>query len=794
MPNILKAIGTHSYDHPLRMVSIWLVLIAALAFGAATNFKTPSSTVSIPGTEAYVGLERMTELFPDAGKGSARIVVVAPAGKILDSYHDQITTMTSNIAKVDGVKQAVSPYDNPSAMNDSHTTALIQVQLQNDARTVDQKTVTAVNNIINSNRVDGLSIEAGGDIVDQMPESILGSGEAVGLLIALGVLLITFFSMVAAGMPLLIAILAVGTSMAGLFSLSHVVDVNSTTPALAVMLGLAVGIDYSLFIISRYRSYLVAGMARRAAAIRASQTAGSAVVFAAATVVIALAALSVVRIPFMTIMGLTGAATVAMTAITAITLLPVLFRLVGPKIAGKKLRRKIEEAQVRGFTESHTINSSSVWHRWGSFVSRHPIMSIIIPIIIIGAIAFPVKSLTLGLPTDEFAATTTTERKAYDAIAKGFGPGYNAPLVVVVEHMQPVTDAEKAAAKTALTAQFEQKITAESELMQSQFQQRLKSANSPAEVATIQTEMRQTAEQASTKQAEALKTLDIKSTEYAKRLHLQAIGNKIAAQSNVAEVMPTLASDDGTTGILQVIPKTGTYDEATKDLINTLRDPASQQSWASKDVQFTVTGATALQIDINGKLSAAIPVYLLVVVGLSIVLLILAFRSILVPIKATLGYLLSVGAMFGALVAVFQWGWFGIAAAPAPIVSFIPIIGTGILFGLAMDYEFFLVSNMHEEYVRTGKAKQSVVNGFSLGSKVVTAAAIIMTSVFAGFISNSNNTVQALGFALAIGVLVDAFLVRMIIVPAVMTLIGKSAWWLPAWLNKILPRITIDKE
>ncbi len=794
MRNLLRKIGTHSYDHPWRMVGLWGVLIIALAFGAVTNFKQPTSTVSIPGTEAYAGLVRMTELFPSAGKGSARVVVVTPTDKTLEAYHQQIATMATDIAQIDGVQQAVSPFDNPNAISTDKRTAFIQVQLTKDSRTIDQHTIDAVNNIIARNRTNGLAVEAGGDIVAQMRESPLGPGESVGLLIAVGVLLVTFFSLMAAGMPLLIAILAVGTSMAGLFGLSQVVEVNSTTPALAVMLGLAVGIDYSLFIISRYRSYLVAGMGHREAAIRASQTAGSAVVFAAATVVIALAALSVVRIPFMTVMGLAGAATVAMAAITALVLLPVLFSIVGPKIAGKKLRRKIEMAQMRGFTENHTIDQHKVWYRWGSLVSRHPIASIILPIIFIGLMALPIQSLTLGLPTDEYAATSTTERKAYDAITKGFGPGYNAPLIVVVEHMQPVKPAEKAAAKSQLMAEFDQTMQAKSQQAQRDFQQRLAAASTTAETAAVQSQMQQAQQQAATQKAEALKLLEAKSTEYAQRLHLQDIGENIAAEPNVEKVLPAMASADGTTGILQVIPQTGTYDVATKDLIKTLRDPSRQRRWADKDVRFMTTGSTALQTDINSKLAAAIPVYLLVVVGLSVVLLILAFRSILVPIKATLGYLLSVAAMFGALVAVFQWGWFGIAAAPAPIVSFIPIIGSGILFGLAMDYEFFLVSNMHEEYERTGRAKQAVVNGFSLGGKVVTAAAIIMTSVFAGFVANESTTVQALGFALAVGVLVDAFLVRMIIVPAVMTLSGKSAWWLPAWIDKILPRVPVDKE
>lgn len=751
MRKLLGKISGHSYDHPWRMLAILVVVIAALAFGAISNMKPPTNAVSIPGTEANVGLERMSELFPDAGKSSARVVVIAPDGKTLDAYAANVKVMTAEFSKVEGVSRAVSPFDNPTAMSANRRTAFIQIQLANDSRAIDQKTADDVNDVIQKNRIDGLSVEQGGDIVNNEPHKILGPGEALGVVIALGVLLLTFASLAAAGMPLLTAVLALGASMTGLFSLSQVVEINSTTPALAAMLGLAVGIDYSLFIISRYRGYLLAGASYREAAVHAVKTAGSAVVFAAATVFIALAALSVVRIPFMTTMGLTAAGTVAMAAIMSVTFLPVFFRLAGSKIVSKRALKKVEVSQAKGYAPHHTDGKQQIWYRWGAFVARRPIVSIVVPLLVIGLVALPVKSLTLGLPTDQYAAESTTQRKAYDAISEGFGVGYNAPLVVVVEDMQPVTDAEKSAAKQALMKQAKQQ---------------------PANPNLTE------------KQA----------AEYVKRLHLQKIGEKIAREENVQKVMPTLASEDGTSGILQVIPKTAPYDEATKTLIYSLRDSSKQRSWATGDAKFTVTGSTALQIDINTKLAHAIPVYLLVVVGLSFILLVVAFRSILVPIKATLGYLLSVSAMFGALVAVFQWGWFGLAEAPAPIVSFIPILGTGILFGLAMDYEFFLVSNMREEYTRTGDAKQAVVNGFGMGSKVVVTAASIMIAVFAGFISNENSTVQALGFALAVGILADAFLVRMIMVPAVMALAGKHAWWMPAWLNRALPAVPLNEE
>ncbi len=751
MRKFLEKIGAHSYDHPWRMLAMAAIVITSLVFAAATNMKTPTDSVSIPGTEANVGLQLMSRLFPAAGKGSARVVLIAPATRTLDNYSTRINALTAELTNVPGVQQVISPYLNPKAMSADRKTAIVQVQLAQDSQHIDSATVDGINKVVDQNRVDGLSIEQGGDIINDKPHKILGAGEVVGVILALGVLLMTFASLTAAGMPVITAILAVGMGIAGLFSLSQVLDINSTTPALAAMLGLAVGIDYSLFIISRYRSYLLSGADYREAAIHAVRTAGSAVIFAATTVVIALSALSVVRIPFMTIMGLSAAATVALAAIIAVTILPAFFRLAGSKIVSKRALKRVVAAQAHGYTPHHDSDKHKIWYRWGAFILRHPAASIIVPILIIVAVALPIKSLTLGLPTDEFAAKSTSQRKAYDAISAGFGAGYNAPLIVVVENMQPVTNAEKTAALNALMNQPRSQKPADPKLAETQAQ------------------------------------------EYVKRLHLQAIGNRITQQQDVQSVLPATISEDGRNGILQVIPKTAPHDKATKSLIYALRNPNNQQAWAN-GAHLTVTGSTALQIDINSKLAHAIPVYLLMVVGLSLLLLVVAFRSILVPLKATLGYVLSVLTMFGALVAVFQWGWLGLSNAPGPIVSFIPILGTGILFGLAMDYEFFLVSNIHEEYERTGDAKQSVVQGFTLGSKVVVAAASIMVTVFAGFITNENSTVQALGFALAVGVLVDAFLVRMFIVPGVMTLAGKHAWWIPTWLDKLLPKVNVSEE
>lgn len=761
----LHKLGTVAFAHPWKFIAGWIVLIAILGLLAVHFIQPTSSAISIPGTDAQKAIDRASALFPNSGKGSGTIVFKAADGKKITDYTAQITDLTDKVAKVDGVSAVASPFIDASFISKSGTIGYAQVQLKDSAGSVPDSTLTAVKNDIDAARTNGLQVETGGALVSQVPGEILGIGEVAGVLIALIVLAITLGSLFAAGMPLITAIVAIGVSMAGLFSMSKLISINATTPVLAVMLGLAVGIDYSLFIINKYRTLVLEGYSYQAAAGRAIGTAGNAVIFAALTVVIALSALSIVNIPFMTLMGLSGAGTIAIAALVSISLIPAMLGLAKHRVFSRKSRTAVAAAQQKGAAKIEHANHKSFWYRWGEVVTKRPVISLIIPIIIIAVLALPIRNLQLGLPTDQYAAADTTQRKAYDLLTEGFGVGFNAPLTVIVEGLPKVTDADKTAVRTQLLTAYAQQAAAATTQL------------TPAE------------QQAAAAKLEA--TVD----QYAKLVQLNKVATNIAKENNVDKALPATTTDDGTAGIIQVTPKSAPADQATKDLITSLKDPATQKKVTGSDtISLSVTGATALQDDINAKLSAALPEYLAVVVGLSLILLIIAFRSILVPLKATAGFLLSVLAMFGSMVAVFQWGWFGISDAPGPIVSFIPIIATGILFGLAMDYEFFLVSSMHESYAQHKDAKRAVLHGFGIGSKVVTAAAIIMISVFAGFITNHDSTIQAIGFGLALGILVDAFLVRMTIVPAVMTLLGKSAWWIPKWLDKRLPHVSIEGE
>ena len=778
MANKLQQLGELMFKLKWWIVAIWVALLAILGVIATQVGFNVTSDISIPGTQAQTALTRFNELFPDTGAQSAKVVIEVPEGKKISDYKTEIDTLSKDVASVEGVTAAITPFVNTAAVSKDGTIGFITVQMKGDSESgrLSDETIVGVNEYIDKAKESELTIAAGGDLVKQELGEILGVGEIAGLALALVVLLITLGSLIAAGMPLLTALVAVGVSMLGLFSLSQVIDLSNTAPTLAVMLGLAVGIDYSLFIINRYRTYVIDGYDIKTAAGRAIATAGNAVIFAATTVVIALAALTVVQIPFMTVMGLAAAATVAIAALVAVTLIPALLGIAKMHLFSRKTQKAIIAQQAKGIIHHEDVSHKTMWYRLGETITKYRKTTLIGALAIVALLAWPMTHLQLGLPTDETAAEGTSQRQAYELLAKGFGDGYNAPLLVVVEGLPATSEADKVAVREKITEQLQMQLAAKAqELGVTPQQLQMQMSMDPRQLAETQAAIEAQVEQ------------------YAPYYQLQLIAERMKKVEGVDTAQAALVTDNGTKGAIQVTPTSGPSDEETKELVAYFRDDANQIALTeSRKVSFGVTGTTAVQIDINKKLADAMPVYLSVVVGLSFVILMIAFRSILIPIKATLGFLLSVAAMFGALVAVFQWGWLGITDAPAPIVSFIPIIAIGILFGLAMDYEFFLVSGMQEAFHYSKKAKRAVVDGFAIGSRVVVAAALIMVSVFGGFITNHDATIQSVGFALALGVFIDAFVVRLLIVPVIMSYLGKSAWWLPKWLDKILPRVSIE--
>ena len=704
MATLLYRLGRFSFRRRGRIAAVWLLLLTLLGVGAATLMGPTSDKFSMPGTESQRALDDLDRQFPQAGGATGTIVVAAPEGTKLDPA--AVAPVVKEASGIDGVTAAMDPFQVGSVSQDGRY-ALIQVQFDKPADEVPDEQKAAYEEV--GADAEGLRVEHGGEVMGGEVE--IGSTEALGVLVAAVVLVVTFGSLVAAGMTLLNALIGVAVGMAGLFSLTSVIELTSTAPVLALMLGLAVGIDYSLFITSRYRQYLAEGLQPEEAAGRATGTAGSAVVFAGVTVVIALAGLSVVGIPFLSVMGLAAAGTVAVAVLVALTLLPAFLSFAGRKILPRKQRH------ADGPSTEEGTAAEGFGFTWGRLVTKLRVPLLVVGILGLGALTLPAQDMRIALPDAGTAAEGSAAREAYDLTSEGFGEGFNGRLIAVVNGGDAQSTGAAAEKATAL----------------------------------------------------------IKETD------------------GILTVAPPQLNEQGTTALLAIIPEAGPTAVATEDAVHDIRDRVA----GIEGADIALTGATALGIDVSEKLADALPLYLLLVVGLSILLLMLVFRSVLVPLKAALGFLLTVGATFGVTVAIFQEGHLaGLVGVdtPGPLVSFLPILLIGILFGLAMDYEVFLVSRMREDFVHGADPQAAMVSGMGHNARVVTAAALIMTSVFGGFVLMDDPIIKSIGFALAVGVVIDAFVVRMALVPAVMSLLGRAAWWLPKPVDKALPDLDIEGE
>lgn len=711
MATFLYRLGRGAFRRRRFVALVWVALLFVAGFGAATASAPTSGSFSIPGTEAQKAFDLLDQRFPGmaADGATARIVIKAPAGEKVDSpaakaQVEKIVTELKDGAGKDQVSSVADPYE-AKAVSQDGSTAYISVKYKVSGMELTDPTRDALKGSGAEAKAAGLNVQIGGDALMTAPET--GSGEIIGIVIAAIVLVITFGSLIAAGLPLLTALIGVGIGVSTVTALANVLDLGSTTSTLAMMIGLAVGIDYALFIVSRYRAELAEGREREEAAGRAAGTAGSAVVFAGLTVVIALVGLAVVNIPMLTKMGFAAAGTVVIAVLVALTLVPAILGFAGKKVlpAGtkSKLFGKGKPAPAEG-SEAKPNGGT----RWARFILRRPVMVLLAGVIGLGVIAIPASKLEMGLPDDGAQPVSTSQRQAYDMLSDGFGPGFNGPLMVVV-------DGDKALAD---------------------------------------------------KTADRIKGLD-----------------------GVVAVTPPQLNKAGDAAVITVIPKDRPSSVETEDLVHEIR--------AGSGDDVLVTGATAMNIDFSQKMNDALVPYLALVVGLAFLLLMLVFRSILVPLKAALGFLLSVVAALGAVVAVFQWGWLGSlfgVEQTGPIMSMMPIFMVGVVFGLAMDYEVFLVTRMREAYVHGERPGQAVVTGFRYSARVVVAAAVIMIAVFSGFIGASEQMIKMIGFGLAVAVFFDAFVVRMTIVPAVLALLGHKAWWLPKWLDRILPNVDVEGE
>ncbi|KAA1376448.1 MMPL family transporter [Aeromicrobium fastidiosum] len=706
MSNSLYALGRWAFRHPGRVLASWVLVLLVTAIAAVGLGGGTKNSFEIPGTESQEAIDSLGRTFPELSGTSAYLVVVADRGRTVDDAETRrlVTDAIAGMKKVEGVTEAVSPYDESNTIGVSPDRRAAQVQIQFDRELTDV-TPAERDQLVDTGdalKAAGYTTAFGGDVFTSTGPQ-LSIVEVIGVVVAFIVLFLMFRSLRAAVMPIVTALLGVLVTMAITIALTGFITISATAPLLALMIGLAVGIDYALFIVSRHREQLADGLEPEEAAARSVATAGSAVVFAGVTVVIALLGLSIARIPFLTIMGAVAALSVVIAVAVALTVLPALLGRAGDKL-----------------TPGTGHRPGAFSRRWVTVMTRFPLIAIVVVVVGLAIAAVPAKDLQLALPDNGTAPVGSTQRTAYDLVDEHFGPGYNGPLLVSIDII---------------------------------------STTDPVGV-------------------------------------VNDIADDLRTMPGVAAIGLATPNRTADTGIVQVVPTTGATDEATAALVREIRDREPQ--WrAEYGVPVAVTGLTAGGIDVSERLQGALLPFGIVVVGLSVLLLMIVFRSLVVPLKATIGFLLSTGASFGAVVAVFQWGWLMHAIhleQTGPLISFLPIILMAVLFGLSMDYEVFLMARMKEEYVRSGDPHRAIVDGFVGSSRVVTAAAVIMLAVFAAFVPEGDPNIKPIAFALAVGVFVDAFLIRMLFAPAVLEIFGRRAWTLPAGLDRRLPHVDVEGE
>ncbi|MCH8562261.1 MMPL family transporter [Nesterenkonia sp. YGD6] len=622
----------------------------------------------------------------------------------LNAGEDELTEAAAELERGEALLELSS---GAQVVSDDGDVAVLMLNFTEPMESIGTEDLATVSAAITDAEIDGVEALPGGDLDFELPH-LFSVAELIGLMIAAAVLLIMLGTLIGAGLPLLNALIGVGVGVAGAMALSGVVEMMSMTPILGLMLGLAVGIDYSLFIIHRHRRQLKDGMAVHKSIALATGTAGNAVVFAGATVVIALLALNVTGLPFLALMGSVAAACVAIAVLMAVTMTPAMLSLVDRRILARRERRHIGERRTKEIT-------TQMGHGKAIGIAAAALIGL-------GVLSIPTFDLRLGLPDASSNAEDSASYQAYSATEEAFGQGVNGPLLVLADLPSGLDDTQ------AQDYQIE-------------------------------------------------------------------IGTSLLENENIAAAVPAALSEDNTLGVFQIIPEEGPAAESTEALVHEFRDGAPLAGTDAADVELSVAGMTAAQIDMSDVIADALPLYLALVIGLSLLLMIMVFRSILLPVIATLGFVGSFAAAVGIVVAVFQWGWFADIVGvtePGPIVTFLPVLMVGILFGLAMDYQLFTASGMREAYAHGSAPRLAVRQGLHAGRSVVTAAALIMSSVFAGFIFTDDPMVASMGLGLSVGVLLDAFVVRLLLVPALLHLAGPAAWWLPKWMDRLIPDVDVE--
>ncbi|MDN0199600.1 MMPL family transporter [Streptomyces sp. S.PNR 29] len=699
----------------LVTVLLWLLAFAGVTAGATVTGSAYSNDYKVPGTESGRATQLLGQGFPGLGGDSDTVVWHTTSGTVRAADVEQTMTRTlDRIENLPGVATVAGPYDGQGAgriSKDGHT-AYATVTFEDQAQDIDKSEAQAVVEAAKAAETDGLQVELGGSAVGLTESSGGHLAEAVGVIVAAVVLFLAFGSLAASLLPIATALVGVGTAYAGIVLLGHTMTVADFAPMLGMLIGLGVGIDYALFIVTRHRRGLKRGMSVTEAATNAVATTGRAVVFAGATVCIALLGMLILRLSFLNGVAVAASLTVVLTVAASVTLLPALLYLIGMRALSRRERRRLDE---HGPEPELPTGLAA---RWSAFVERHPKALGAIALAVITVLALPTLGLRLGTSDQGNDPRTTTTRQAYDLLADGFGPGVNGPLTLVTK----VHGAED-------------------------------------------------------------------------RLALDNLDSTLRATEGVASATPVTYDSGGDTGYLTVVPDSAPQSRTTSDLVDRLRDEVLPRAEAGTSLDVQVGGVTAGYDDFAAVIVDKLPLFVGVVIGLGCLLLLLAFRSVGIPLKAAAMNVAAVAAAFGIVVAIFQWGWgselLGLGRA-GPIEPFLPVIMVSVLFGLSMDYQVFLVSRMYEEWLETGDNRRAVRVGLAETSRVINSAAVIMISVFLAFVLSGDRVIAMFGIALAAAVALDAFVLRTLLVPALMHLLGGANWWLPRWLDRRMPRISIE--
>jgi putative drug exporter of the RND superfamily len=694
-----------------------------------------NDNASLPGTNSQQATDTLSKSFPDQANGTSPIVLHVSSGKLTDSTYSQaVNQAAADVAKAPDVASVVNPLTSQgaAALSKDQKTGYLSVTLSvspgamsvNDAQTI-------IDAAAKPGQAAGIQVETGGQLGDKVSKPSTEISELIGILAAMVILTFTFGTVVAMLLPIVTAILGLASTLSIVYIFSHAFTVSTVAPTLATMIGLGVGIDYALFIVTRHFRGLKDGLDLRESIARAVATSGGAVAFAGGTVTIALVSLAVAGIPLVTTMGAMAAVAVVVAVLAALTLLPAMLAIIG---------RGINALRVRG-RHPPAVPKQGLWARWAAGVVRRPLISAIAALAILIPLAIPLLSLTLGQKDTAALSTSTTARRAYDLISDNFGPGTNGPLLVAV------------------------------------------SLGSPA--------------QAPSSSGSGSSQGSSGSDPRASDPRLQTLQKDVSQTPGVAAVSPVQIDQAGTTAYFNAVATTGPAEQATANLVSKLRSSVIPDAEKGTNMHAYVGGSTASNVDLASEISGKLLLQILVVIALSFLLLMLAFRSVVIPAQAAVMNLLSIGAAYGVLVAVFQFGWLhsliGLDSA-VPIVSYVPLFMFAVLFGLSMDYEVFLVSQIKEHADAGEGPKQSVVSGLLTSGRVITAAATIMVFVFGSFVLNGDPTVKQFGIGLAVAVILDATVVRCLLVPARMASLGRANWYLPRWLGAILPRVSIEGE